>query len=250
MYAFHHGLTFGVTGNFHWPKYTCNYTIACCIFGKSVYAWPLEICRELIWNFSFRDGIFILLVNGQYWFVFCEMLFSSCIKNVDLHGITYSFPNFNGCTIEVWEWISNYILNFTGHMISYPWWCKETRQQQPWHWSSSSGILWPQSRLLKITFQGSTYPIAHLPGASKTAGQASGWWDMRISIKRGCVYNHFFILCPHKLMQNFTQKITMSSPNISMLYNQTTVYSGLEIHQMFLIGLIDFSIWQPQPKIL
>ena len=26
--------------------------------------------------------------------------------------ITYPFPNFNGCTIEVWEWISNFISNF------------------------------------------------------------------------------------------------------------------------------------------
>ena len=36
--------------------------------------------------------------------------------------ITYPFPNFNGCTIEVWEWISNFIPYFTGHMITYPWW--------------------------------------------------------------------------------------------------------------------------------
>ena len=24
--------------------------------------------------------------------------------------ITYPYPNFNGCTVEVWEWISNFIL--------------------------------------------------------------------------------------------------------------------------------------------
>ena len=34
--------------------------------------------------------------------------------------ITYSFPNFNGCTVEVWEWISNFIPHFTGHVITYP----------------------------------------------------------------------------------------------------------------------------------
>ena len=28
--------------------------------------------------------------------------------------ITYPFPNFNGCTVEVWEWISNIIPHFTG----------------------------------------------------------------------------------------------------------------------------------------
>ena len=35
-------------------------------------------------------------------------------------GITYPFLNFNGCTIEVYEWISNFIPHFTGHVITYP----------------------------------------------------------------------------------------------------------------------------------
>ena len=28
--------------------------------------------------------------------------------------ITYPFPSFNGCTVEVWEWINNFILHFNG----------------------------------------------------------------------------------------------------------------------------------------
>ena len=39
-----------------------------------------------------------------------------------LDEITYPFPNFNGSTVEVWEWISNFILHFTGHVINYPCW--------------------------------------------------------------------------------------------------------------------------------
>ena len=32
--------------------------------------------------------------------------------------ITYPFPNFHGNgTVEVWEWIRNFILHFTGHVI-------------------------------------------------------------------------------------------------------------------------------------
>ena len=34
--------------------------------------------------------------------------------------ITFPFPNFNGCTVEVWEWISNFISHFTEHVITYP----------------------------------------------------------------------------------------------------------------------------------
>ena len=37
-------------------------------------------------------------------------------------GITYPLPNFNGATVEVWEWISNFIPHFTGHVITYPCW--------------------------------------------------------------------------------------------------------------------------------
>ena len=36
--------------------------------------------------------------------------------------ITYPFPNFNGTTVEAWEWISNSILHFNGHVITYPGW--------------------------------------------------------------------------------------------------------------------------------
>ena len=36
--------------------------------------------------------------------------------------ITYPFPNFNGATIEVWEWIHNFMLHFTEYVITYPCW--------------------------------------------------------------------------------------------------------------------------------
>ena len=34
--------------------------------------------------------------------------------------ITCPFPNFNGATVEVWEWTSNFIPHFTGNVICYP----------------------------------------------------------------------------------------------------------------------------------
>ena len=36
--------------------------------------------------------------------------------------IAYPFPNFNSCTIEVWEWISNFIPHFLMDVITYPYW--------------------------------------------------------------------------------------------------------------------------------
>ena len=35
--------------------------------------------------------------------------------------VTYSVPNFNGCPLDVWEWISNFIPYFVAHEITYPW---------------------------------------------------------------------------------------------------------------------------------
>ena len=32
--------------------------------------------------------------------------------------ITYPFPNFNGCTVGVWEWTSNFIPHSTWHVIT------------------------------------------------------------------------------------------------------------------------------------
>ena len=37
-----------------------------------------------------------------------------------LDEITYPFPNFNGAIVEVWEWISDFVPYFTGHVIICP----------------------------------------------------------------------------------------------------------------------------------
>ena len=45
-----------------------------------------------------------------------------CIHYKMWDEITYEFPNFNDYTIEVREWISNFISHFIGHVITYPCW--------------------------------------------------------------------------------------------------------------------------------
>ena len=36
--------------------------------------------------------------------------------------ISYPIPNFNGITIEAWEWISNFISQCTMYVTTYPCW--------------------------------------------------------------------------------------------------------------------------------
>ena len=53
-----------------------------------------------------------------------QAVISAWISNYTHHKvwdeITYPFPNFNSCTVEVWEWISNIISHIAGHVITYP----------------------------------------------------------------------------------------------------------------------------------
>ena len=51
----------------------------------------------------------------QHGLTFIPAWISNYIQS-KVHGeITYPFPNFNDDTVEVWEWISNFIPDFTGH---------------------------------------------------------------------------------------------------------------------------------------
>ena len=61
---------------------------------------------------------------------------SNCIHHNVWDGMLYPFPNFSSCTIEVWEWISNFISHFTGHVITYPCWdlkLKHVSKRGPGH---------------------------------------------------------------------------------------------------------------------
>ena len=46
--------------------------------------------------------------------------------------ITYPFPNFNGCTVEVREWMSNFISQFMIDVIIYPCWNEKEFQMASW----------------------------------------------------------------------------------------------------------------------
>ena len=56
------------------------------------------------------------------WIILIPAWISNYIHYKVWDEITYPFPNFNSCTIEVWEWIGNFIPHFTEHVITYPCW--------------------------------------------------------------------------------------------------------------------------------
>ena len=58
------------------------------------------------------------------WLTLIPALISNNIYYMVEDEITYAFPNFNGCAVEVWEWIRNFIPHFTGNVITYARWLK------------------------------------------------------------------------------------------------------------------------------
>ena len=61
------------------------------------------------------------LVNG-YMRPLLQTWISNYIHNKVGDEITYPYPNFAGCTIEVYEWIYNFIPDFTEQFMTYPGW--------------------------------------------------------------------------------------------------------------------------------
>ena len=77
---------------------------------------PWSDCGGLI---SFSAWGALLLIYG---FTLIPAWISTHVPSKVCYGITYQFSNFNGVTVEVWEWISNFIPHFTGHVITHPCW--------------------------------------------------------------------------------------------------------------------------------
>ena len=70
-----------------------------------------------------RGSLLLTLIN------FIPRMYYNYIQYRVQDETNYPFTNFNGCTVEVWEWIRNFIPWFTGCVLIYPWilcwlWCQ------------------------------------------------------------------------------------------------------------------------------
>ena len=103
-----------------------------CIWTFSLPNFDHFLCLTVLLNTNFThyrlNGFELaskhfMLIHGTWTcgLTFIPALRSDYISKV-WDEITYPLPNFNGCTIEVWEWISNSIPRFIEYMITYPCW--------------------------------------------------------------------------------------------------------------------------------
>ena len=104
----------------HVYNYLAN-TLPVAAFG----CW--EICRFRDGHIQSRiqEGQGLILMIWVPFYLFGLTLIPAWYKYISSKvwvEITFPFPNFNGCTIEVWEWISNFIPHFIMDVITDPCW--------------------------------------------------------------------------------------------------------------------------------
>ena len=69
---------------------------------------------------GYINSIGPLLLTG---FNFTPSMISNNIHHYEVWDeITYPFVNFNGSSVDVWEWIKNFTPHFAGHVIFYTEW--------------------------------------------------------------------------------------------------------------------------------
>ena len=76
-------------------------------------------------NIKFMTSSWIPIPVATFYWHWLSLI-PSCVTD-HIHGklwdgIIYSFLNFNGCTVEVSEWISNFIPRFIMDVITFPCW--------------------------------------------------------------------------------------------------------------------------------
>ena len=126
-------------------------------------------------------------------------------------GITYPFPNFNGCTVEVWEWVSNFIPHFIMDVITCPMLGSMLIKGPPGRFHAA--------RLVLSCILNSPLPVAFLVHAL--------WINLHIyttlillSFSRGSFHrNHHNQLRIRRCNMAFIEPMHSNKPNITYLLN-------------------------------
>ena len=72
---------------------------------QNIHWWQIELILKNY--FGYPGSLLLTQIN------LIPAWISKHISSKVCDEITYSFPNFNGATVEVWEWVSNFIPHYT-----------------------------------------------------------------------------------------------------------------------------------------
>ena len=99
-----------VTNRFR-PQSVCNVGLGCFLFVRQKKLYRQRVAGHLT-----HHNIHAMSLHGLFsltWFTLILAWISNHMPSKVWGGITNPFSNFNGCTVVVWEWLSN----FTPHSI-------------------------------------------------------------------------------------------------------------------------------------
>ena len=116
--------------NYSWQiwKDHCNYAVA---MVRSGTIHPEQYTPECIWSgrcfIAANRMLHVCCDHGKgplysHGYTLIPARISNYIHCKMWDGITNPFTNFNSATVEVWEWVNNFIPYFPGHVIAYPCW--------------------------------------------------------------------------------------------------------------------------------
>ena len=80
-----------------------------------VYSFATLLYQSLI---TYTNVVLILQAPLLTWLNFDPALINYHMLLKGWDEITCPFPNLDGCTIEVWEWINSLIPHFIGHVVT------------------------------------------------------------------------------------------------------------------------------------
>ena len=79
------------------------------------------LALEVPWDIARPRRLFLMMSLKTYLRSLLAWI-SNCIPSKVWDEFTYPFPNFNGATVEVWEWISNFVPRVIIGVINYSCW--------------------------------------------------------------------------------------------------------------------------------
>ena len=95
-------------------------------YTRGLSNWPFTPASPLAWTIiPFQNNKAVMFVYWQHGANLAQFNFNPGMESDQMPSevwdeITYPFLTFNGCTIDVWEWINNFFLHIKMDVISYP----------------------------------------------------------------------------------------------------------------------------------
>ena len=150
--------------------------------------------------------------------------------------ITFPFPNFNGCPVDVWEWVSIFISHFSDRMITYSWRDK----------SQYTSIKWALDDLIS----GMNIIIIQSWSSSMYSHHANQVTKLYISVLGGYIYvqiQNKYKLIP--IIPNHSSTCSVYVRDVKLLTSVPIDISNLRGHQYtqcWLIGMFLFRFFAHQ----